>query len=92
MLMVTVVPSMLMDWPWVLDWEREVACAKADALRILPPMDSTVALRASVVMSAKRGTAKAARMPRMTITMTSSMRVKPCCLFIVSLLKKSLNL
>src|SRR5687768_14793255 len=36
-------------------------------------------MRACRSMRAKRGTAKAARMPRMTMTTTSSMSVKPRC-------------
>lgn len=49
-----------------------------------PARPFRAATRASFPKSANRGNANAARIPSTTITMISSIRVKPlCCLFIV---------
>jgi hypothetical protein len=43
------------------------------------------AIRASEEMSAKRGNAIADKMPKITITTTSSIKVKPDCLGFISI-------
>ena len=67
----------------------------AAALRMLPAKPFTADTLASVERSLKRGKAAAARIPRMTITMTSSMSVKPecfaCRMTLCLLLSKSVN-
>lgn len=50
---------------------------KLVAERIAPSKDSSVDTRASVLISANLGNAKADSIPRMTITITSSIKVKP---------------
>src|SRR3990167_772954 len=55
-----------------------------------PNAPSVAALSASPLKSANRGNANADRIPRITITMISSIRVKPdCCLFIEFILTTS---
>jgi hypothetical protein len=49
----------------------------AAALRIVPTSALVAATRAALSRAVKRGMAKAARMPRITMTVTDSMRVKP---------------
>ena len=51
--------------------------ASAAALRIVPTSALVADTRAEVSRDAKRGIAKAARMPKITMTTTNSMRVKP---------------
>ena len=53
--------------------------ASALPLRRLPSKPRSEAMRACWSRRAKRGTAKAARIPRMTMTTTSSISVKPLC-------------
>ena len=60
-----------------LPWTSVMLCASAEAARRLPPRLSVAAIRASTSSAAKRGNANAARMPRIVITTTNSMSVKP---------------
>ena len=53
--------------------------ASAAALRRVPAMAPVVEMRAALSRAAKRGIANAARMPRIVITTTNSIRVKPRC-------------
>lgn len=56
----------------------------AEADLIAPAAPFMADSRASTLKLANRGNANAARIPSTTITMISSIRVKPlCCLFIV---------
>ena len=57
----------------------QIPCAIAPALSMLPPTAFTAAIRAWPSIPMNLGTANAARIPRMTITTTSSMSVKPRC-------------
>jgi hypothetical protein len=55
-----------------------------DALRIAPSKDLRVAIQASVLRFKNFGAAVAARIPNITMMITSSMSVKPlllCCIF-----------
>jgi hypothetical protein len=56
---------------------RYWACASAAALCRLPANDEIAAIRAELLSDVNRGTAKAARIPRIVMTTTNSMRVKP---------------
>lgn len=51
----------------------------ADADDTAPAVPSTAAFAASVFKSTNLGNATAAKMPKMTITITNSISVKPCC-------------
>jgi hypothetical protein len=63
-------------------------CAKDAALFTLPFKACKDATRACVSSPMNRGTAKAAKIPRMTITTTSSMSVKPRAALDMDLLQK----
>ena len=77
--MVTVAPSMEID---ALEAAFATSCAAwpSDAAEpIAPAIPFILAIRASVVMPINLGSAVAASMPRITITTTSSIKVKPDC-------------
>src|SRR5436190_127341 len=66
------------------------ACAIVAPLRMAADIPFNDATRADVERSENRGNAVAAKMPRITITSTSSIKVKPlCCFFMLVLLTKS---
>src|SRR6185312_6273359 len=73
-----------MTWPSTvivagLPFASQIECASAAPLRRPPSTPDSEAMRARDSRFMKRGSANAARMPRMTITTTSSMSVKPRC-------------
>ena len=83
---------MVIEAPSITTWADAVApltrateWARAEAARTLPAIPSTADLRALCSNPAKRGRAKAASIPRMVITTTSSIKVKPlCCSFMIN--------
>src|SRR6185312_11611457 len=78
MLMVT--PSTTTVVAAALPFASQSERASAAPLRRPPSTPESDAMRARCSRPMKRGSANAARMPRMTITTTSSMSVKPRCL------------
>jgi hypothetical protein len=70
---------------------RNIACANADPERTLPPSASVAATRASRWSDVNRGIANAARIPRIVITTTNSMSVKPPCLTAALIAKLSMR-
>src|SRR5688572_13174252 len=89
--MVIAVPSIATLVLAGLPWASHNACASEAPERTLPASAWVAARRACPSRDAKRGTANAARMPRIVITTTSSIRVKPPCstfLFTAAILRK----
>ena len=78
MIKATTVPS-IVTLPGELPAARYIEWARAEALRMDPASPAIAEARALESSEAKRGIAKAARMPRIVMTTTNSIRVKPCC-------------